>query len=113
MATFHVLIFLNPADGQEDTFHEWYENTHLDDVLRTAGFRAAQRFGLELTVGAMESPNQHLAWYEAEGDSAEEIMARLNNTRDQRDMSGGSSIDASNAAFWVFSELGERHVFDG
>ncbi len=106
MATYHVLIFTNPVEGRDDEFHEWYENTHLDDVLATAGFTAAKRYGLEMGIG-LDMPNSHLAIYEGEGDSAEEVMHRLNSTRDQRDMS--DSIDGSQAAIWVFSELGERH----
>jgi len=107
MATFTVLIFLNPIEGREGEFHEWYENTHLDEVLTTAGFTAGQRFGLERVVG-LEMPNSHLAVYETEGDSAEEVMDRLNSTRDQRQML--DVIDASSVAIWVFSPLGERHV---
>ena len=106
MSTFHVLILTNPVAGREDEFHQWYENTHLDDVLATAGFRAAQRFGLEIEVGVWH-PNKHLAWYEGEGESAQEVLDRLNTTRGNREIS--DTIDASQVAMWVFSELGERH----
>ena len=109
MAQFRVLIFLNPVEGREEEFHEWYENTHLDDVLRTAGMAAAQRFDLGASAG-MAMPNSHLAIYETEGESAEEVMARLNGTRSEREMI--DAIDASQVAIWVFSELGERHVME-
>ena len=104
-----MAIFLNPVAGRDDEFHEWYEHTHLDDVLRTAGFRSAQRFGYDAGFGA-SVPGAHLALYETEGDSADEVLARLNGTRDQREMS--DAIDASNAAIWVFSPLGELHTND-
>ena len=107
MSTFHVLILTNPVAGREDEFHEWYESTHLDDVLATAGLRAAQRFGLEIEVG-FSQPNSHLAWYEGEADTAQELLDRLNSTRPQRELS--DAIDGSQVAMWVFSELGERHV---
>lgn len=106
MSTFHVLILTNPVSGREDEFHEWYESTHLDDVLATAGFQAAQRFGLEIEIG-LSQPNKHLAWYEGEGESAQEVVDRLNRTRPDRELS--DSIDGSQVAMWVFSELGERH----
>ena len=107
MTTYHVLIFLNPVEGREDDFQEWYENTHLDEVLATTGMRSAQRFGLEMAVG-LEMPNSHLAVYETEADSAEEVMDRLNSTRDQRAQT--DSMDAANVAMWVFSALGEKHI---
>lgn len=105
--TYHVLIFLDAVDGKEAEFHDWYENVHLDDVLRTAGFRAAQRFGYGTGVGA-PAPTSHLAIYETEGESHEEVLNRLNSTRDQRPLS--DSIDASNLAMWVFDELGRQHT---
>lgn len=110
MTTYTVLIFLNAASGREEEFHDWYEQTHVDDVLRTAGFRSGQRFGLEHVVG-LPMPNTHLAVYEADAETPEEVIERLNSTRDQRDMQM-DLIDASQVAFWVFSPLGEPHVAD-
>ena len=111
MPAYRVLIFLSPVQGHEAEFHEWYEHTHLDDVLATAGFSAAQRFGYEAGLGS-ENPNSHLAIYETEGESADEVLERLNSSRDQRDMTGAASADASQMAVWVFSVLGDRHVLE-
>ena len=107
MATFHVLIFTTPAEGRDEEFHEWYENTHLDEVLATAGFSAARRFELGAGVG-LDMPNSHLAVYETEGESAQEVLDRLNSTRDQRNMS--DAIDGSQVAIWVYSPLGPQHT---
>ena len=107
MGTYRVAIFLSPKPGREAEFHEWYEQTHLGDVLRTAGFTAAQRFGVGAEFGA-PTPGSHLAFYETEGDSAAEVLERLAATRDERPMI--DAIDASNAAIWVLEPLGERHV---
>jgi len=106
MGTYQVYIFLNPAEGREAEFHEWYENTHLDDVLATAGMRTAQRFNVDTVIGA-DNANSHLAVYETDGESADEVMHRLNSTRDQRAMS--DALDASAIQIWVVSPLGERH----
>ncbi|HUF96913.1 MAG TPA: hypothetical protein VMM60_02215 [Ilumatobacter sp.] len=108
--SFRLLMFLNPVEGREDEFHEWYETTHLDDVLRTAGFHAAQRWGLEEVRGGMDMPLSHLAIYEVEADSAAEVLARLDSTRGER--AGTDTIDSANSAVWLFSALGERHAVD-
>lgn len=109
MGNYQLLVFTNPAEGRDDDFHDWYENTHLDDVLRTAGFvRSAQRWSVDVQVG-LPMPNTHLAIYEAEGDSAQEVFDRLNATRGERDMSGADVMDQSAAAFYVVGELGPRH----
>ncbi len=106
MGTYRVLIFLAPAEGREAEFHEWYEHTHLDEVLATAGFSNAQRFGLEISTG-LDAPGGHLAVYDSEGDSAAEVLERLASTRDQR--SYPDVMDASRSAIWVFTPLGELH----
>lgn len=100
------MVLANPRDGMEDEFNDWYENTHLDEVLATAGFTAAQRFRLEEQVGA-PSAHEYLALYETEGDSAQEVIQRLEAGRDDRQQS--KSINRRDAAMWVFAPTGERH----
>lgn len=107
MGTYLVMVMSNPVDGREDEFNDWYENTHLDEVLATTGFTSAQRFALEAEAGPA-SPHRYLALYETEGDSAGEVIARLNARRAERQQS--DAIDRRGAALWVFSPTGERHV---
>lgn len=106
MATFLVMVLSNPKEGRTAEFDEWYEHTHLDEVLATAGFRSAQRFRLEAQRGA-PSGHDYLALYETEGESAEEVLERLGAGRDRRQQS--PAIDLRGAALWVFAPTGERH----
>ncbi|MFN0030403.1 MAG: hypothetical protein ACKV2O_24885 [Acidimicrobiales bacterium] len=106
MATFLVMVHSNPVEGREEEFNQWYEHVHLDEVLRSAGFRSAQRFQLDAQVG-FASSHRYLAMYETEGESAQEVIDRLNASRDQRQQS--KAIDNRGAALWVFSPTGERH----
>lgn len=106
MATFLVMVHSNPVEGREDEFNDWYEHTHLDEVLSSAGFRSAQRFQLEAQAG-FESSHRYLAVYETDGDSAQEVIDRLNASRRERRQS--KAIDNRGAALWVFSPTGERH----
>ena len=105
---FQVLIFLSAQEGKEAEFHEWYENTHLDDVLRTTEtFTTARRFGVVHQVG-LEQPNAHLAVYDCMAESPEAAMADLNARRSERDMSG--PIDAANLAMWVVEPLSPQRT---
>ncbi len=105
---YQILIFLSPQEGKEDEFHEWYEHTHLDDVLRTTEtFTTAQRFGVVHQVG-MEQPNSHLAIYDCMAESAEAAMADLNARRGDRDMTG--PLDATNVAMWVVEPLSPQRT---
>lgn len=107
MATYLVMVLSNPVEGAEAEFNDWYERTHLDEVMATAGFTSAQRFHLEAQRG-MPSAHDYLALYETEGDSAEEVIERLDATRDRRQQS--RSINRRAAALWVLTPTGERHT---
>ncbi|MDA3040692.1 MAG: hypothetical protein O3C27_14410 [Actinomycetota bacterium] len=100
----------NPRDGQEDEFNDWYEHTHLDEVLATTNFSSAQRFVLDEAKGA-PSAHKYLALYETEADSVEAVVADLEARRDERQQS--TSINRRDAALWVFSPTGDRHVVEG
>ena len=41
-----VLVLTEPTEGNEEAFNEYYEHTHLDEVLASAGYDTAQRFKL-------------------------------------------------------------------
>lgn len=107
MGIYLVMVMSNPREGMEDEFNDWYENTHLDEVIDSAEFTWAQRFHLDAQKGA-ESAHDYLALYETEGESAEEVIERLEASRDRRQQS--KSLNRRDAALWVFSPTGERHV---
>jgi hypothetical protein len=52
-------------------------------------------------------PLQHLALYEAEVESGEDVVAELDATRNQREQSG--SFNRKRAELWVFSKTGPKH----
>lgn len=101
-----VVVMSNPVEGREDEFHDWYENTHLDEVLATCGWASAERFRLSAVRGA-DCGFAHLAVYDAEGSDASAILDTLNTTRDQRQQS--DAIDLRNAGVWVFTPAGKTH----
>ena len=81
-----VLVLTEPTEGNEARFNEYYEHTHLDEVIESTGWKSAQRFKLAREVGeACLLP--YLAAYEAEGESAQAVIDRLNETRSQREQS--------------------------
>lgn len=101
-----VVVMSNPVEGREDEFHEWYENTHLDEVLSTCGWQSAERFHLAGERGA-ECGFRHLAVYEAEAADADAVIDTLNGTRGQRRQS--DAIDLRTAGVWIFTPAGKMH----
>lgn len=72
------LVKSNPVAGKESEFHEWYENTHLDEVLQISGFKSAQRFALDENQMQAEQAHSHVAIYEIE---SEDVAGTLKNLR--------------------------------
>ena len=101
-----VLVLTEPTDGNEVRFNEYYEQTHLDEVIKSTGWRSAQRFKLACEVGEA-CPLPYLAAYEAEGESAEAVIERLNETRPEREQS--DALNKETGRVWVFEEIGPRH----
>tara|TARA_B110000483_G_C17915157_1_gene434630 strand:+ start:158 stop:520 length:363 start_codon:yes stop_codon:yes gene_type:complete len=110
MPKYTVMIFTRAHKGREAEFDQWYEDTHVDDVLATApGWTSGQRFNLVHQAG-LEMPSPHLALYEADGESPQTVLRTLNETRHNREIS--DSMDASDFAMWVFDEAGQRHTLN-
>ena len=108
MPKYTVMIFTRAQPGREAEFDEWYENTHLDDVLATVpGWASGHRFHLVHQAG-VEMPSPHIAVYEAEGESPQAVLQALNETRKNREIS--PDMDASDFAMYVLDEAGTRHT---
>jgi hypothetical protein len=76
--TRHILLaFSNPLEGREDEFNAWYNERHLDDVLKVPGYISAQRFELSSTQMMPDGPYRYLAIYEVGTDDLEAAPAVL------------------------------------
>lgn len=104
----HVMVvFSAPHDGRLEEYDEWYDDVHLDDVLRTPGFVGAQRFDVADLSDVPAGRYRHLALYEIEGDLDEAVDALVAG-RPHRFISPAFDTDATQA--WVFTARGPRRV---
>jgi len=101
-----VLVLTEPTEGREADFNDYYENTHLDEVIATTGWKSAQRFRLAGAAGET-SPLPYLAAYEAEADSAEAVLETLSETRGARQQS--DALNRRTGRVWVFEQIGPKH----
>lgn len=114
MPTRFLLVFSNPAPGQEEAYNRWYDEEHLDEVVAVPGFVAATRYRLDdaQLAGQPECPHRYLAIYEFEGD-AERAMERLGDELASGRMALPDSIAAEQTRGWAFEALGERVTAPG
>jgi hypothetical protein len=79
--TTNLLVYTNAAPGKDDAFNDWYDNTHLPQILALPMVVSAQRFKLSpmgvdaAAAGAQDDtslplPHSYLAVYEVTGDPA-------------------------------------------
>ncbi len=72
MAKWLLVVETNCADAaRENEFNEWYNETHIPDVLETPGFIRATRY--ENTRPA-EGEARYLATYEIETDDIDKFL---------------------------------------
>jgi hypothetical protein len=69
-----------PVAGREQEYDDWYQNTHLRDVVAIKGFKSAQRFRWQQSVMPGAELPPYLAIYDIETDdingAIQEMMKR-------------------------------------
>ena len=71
-----LVVSSGPASADRDAeYNDWYNDTHIPDVLALAGFTSARRF--KKVGGAADDKVPYLAFYEVEGDDLAAIVAGL------------------------------------
>jgi hypothetical protein len=85
------MVFADGVEGREDEFNNWYEGTHLGEVLQVPGFVSAQRFEI---VGE-PSGQKYVAVYEIEGDpqaALTALYAAVANTMNMSDSMNNTTV---------------------
>lgn len=106
MAKQLFMVLSEAAEGKEDEFNDWYEHTHLDEVIHTSAVVSAQRYKLAGQRGA-EAPNRYLAIYEVDVDDPSEVFPSIDAKGAERNDS--DAIDRSTLGAWVWTPIGEKH----
>jgi hypothetical protein len=67
-----LIIYTSPADGREDEYNAWYDDTHLAEFSALPGVIAARRFKV-----AGDGKPQYAAIYELSAHP-DEVLAAMN-----------------------------------
>jgi hypothetical protein len=63
-------------EGREAEYHDWYQNTHLQQVMALPGFKSGQRFRLNTPLAEHET-FPYLAIYDVETDDITALLAQM------------------------------------
>ncbi|MFT7652219.1 MAG: hypothetical protein ACI9ON_004267 [Limisphaerales bacterium] len=105
-----VMVLTEPTEGQDESFNDYYENQHLEEVLQTTNFTSAQRFKLAGSAGE-DSPLPYLAVYETTANSADDVLEDLAARRKDRVQS--DALNRRTGRAWVFEATGPKHTSEG
>jgi hypothetical protein len=100
-----LVVLTNPASPDaEDEYNDWYDNTHLHDVVDVEGFVSAQRFrfvDIESIADRGAPSHRYLALYQVEGDDigavADAMLSRAGT--DAMVISPALDVEGANAYF--------------
>lgn len=70
-----IIAFVNAVPGREAEFEEWYDGTHIPEILALPPFVAARRYRVDPET-AREGAHRFFTVYEVEG-SAEAALGML------------------------------------
>ena len=105
------LVYSKPLPGKDDEFNDWYDNTHIPDVLSIPGIVSAQRYDLRQLAREQgtEPEYRYLTIYEVEGDP-DEAMAKLGAAAASGQMMLSDAFDPATAKLSFWTAHGPRHV---
>jgi hypothetical protein len=104
MAKHLILAFTEPAEGRDDDYNAFYNETHTPEVVKSEGVVRGQRYVLSYGGMSEGPPHPYLAIYEIEGD-LDEARAAL-----AADHAGRTPLPYSfnkNNNDWWFTAIGE------
>lgn len=107
MPKFVMIAQSAPLEGREEAFADWYQNTHLPDVVAIPGFFAAQRYEVGAHISGSE-PLPYLTVYEIEAESAEAARQALIEAAMAGKTPVADVLDRSQMTTTIFAPCGER-----
>ena len=104
MPRYLLVVLSNPVDGKESEFYDWYDNSHLPELLALPGVLSAKRFTLA-DDSYSKSDHQCLVVYELDFESPEVAWAAFDEGRAQGQIDPGDSMDRSTTRAWFFAPV--------
>jgi hypothetical protein len=110
MSRYFFVVLTNPVEGREDEYNDWYDNTHLDDVLALEGFVSAQRFRFVPKEPTQTVPHRYLAIYEIETDDLEATHQKLVDTARTEAMPFSDALEQTDLTGWYYEPITDKII---
>jgi hypothetical protein len=107
MAKCKLIALTTPIAGKEAEFHDWYQNTHLKELVSFDGVDGAQRYKLVAKLMGADS-NQWLAIYDIETPDPGALLAQMGAAAQAGKLTPGTASDMATTYTALFVEHGPR-----
>jgi hypothetical protein len=90
-----MITYSRPASpAQEPEYNEWYDNTHLPDILSVPGVVSARRFKLS-TAQISEPPSlpEYIAVYDLDAPDIQALLDRLKERRESGEIDFSEALE--------------------
>ena len=103
-----LVVFTNVTSPEhDDAFNDWYDDTHLADVLAVPGFVAASRYRISaVQAPGVEPPHRYMAVYEIDNDDLPGALKALG--RAGRDIVISEHLDPATQMAYLYEEITPR-----
>lgn len=103
--THHLLVVaMDPKEGREDEFNEWYDHQHLGDVLAMPEFTGAKRY--RQVLPSPTGSGGYISIYEVETDDVEALHATMMAAAGGPSMPLSPAIDPTSMTLSFYAPLG-------
>ena len=109
MPLYKMLILSRPTEGREAQYDDWYQNVHLEQMLTLKGFKAAQRFKLQRSLGQREA-QPYAAIYEIETDDLDAVLEELYREAGSQNLLIDEALDRASVYAAVYAPHGPARM---
>lgn len=107
MARYSMLVLSRPVAGQDEAYNDWYQNTHLQQIVSLPGFVSAQRFKLRVNMRG-ENAYPYAAIYEIDTDDVDAAFAALEKASSDGSLIMAPAFDTETVYASIYEPLGEQ-----
>ena len=111
MPKLKLVALTRPKPGREEEYHDWYNNTHLPELINKFGMAGAQRYKLVAKLMGSDE-NEYMAIYDIEADDPMALLGAMGQAAQAGEMTQSDSQDMGTCYTALFTEMGDRVVPD-
>lgn len=106
MPLYKMLVLSRPVEGREAEFNDWYQHTHLKQVVAIPGFVSAQRFKMASNMRGSDAW-PYAAIYDIETDDIEAARREMESRAVDERIARCAAFDYDTVYASIYEAVGE------